>query len=283
LPEDIQEIGPVTEEYPPPALAPSPQIDTSVSHSARVWDYWLGGKDNYPVDREVGDHIVGLLPDIVRHARADRMFLGRAVRFLAGEAGIRQFLDIGAGLPTVDNTHEVAQRVAPECRVVYVDNDPLVLLHAKALLASTPEGGTAYLLADLREPGDVLAGAARTLDLKRPVALTILGVLWHVLDDESALGIIGRLMGAVAPGSYLAVAHPTLEVTGEKMAAAIRYWNTRGTPPGRHRSPDQIAGLLGGLELVEPGVVSSTRWRPEATPFGEPAPIDQFCAVARKP
>jgi hypothetical protein len=273
----------VTEEYPPPELASSPQIDTSVSHSARVWDYWLGGKDNYPVDREVGDQIAGLLPDIVKHARADRMFLGRAVRFLAGEAGIRQFLDIGAGLPTVDNTHEVAQRVAPECRVVYVDNDPLVLLHAKALLTSTPQGATDYLNADLREPGDVLAGAARTLNLTRPVAVTILGVLWHILDDGQARAIIARLMGAVPSGSYLAVAHPTLEVTGEKMAAAIRYWNEHGTPQGRHRSPDQIAGLLRGLELVEPGVVSSSRWRPEATPFGEPEPIDQFCAVARKP
>jgi len=272
----------VTDDFPPPDLASSPEIDTSVSHSARVWDYWLGGKDNYPVDREVGDQIAALLPDIVRHARADRMFLGRVVRFLAGEAGIRQFLDIGTGLPTVDNTHEVAQRVAPECRIVYVDNDPLVLVHARALLSSTPEGATDYLHADLREPGNVLAGAARTLDLTQPVAVTILGVLWHILDDDQARGIIGRLMGAVAAGSYLAVAHPTLEVTGEKMAAAIAYWNAHGTPPGTHRTPAQIAGLLGGLELVEPGVVSSTRWRPEATPFGEPEEIDQFCAVARK-
>lgn len=273
----------MTDDFPPPGLAPSPGIDTSVSHSARVWDYWLGGKDNYPVDREVGDQIAGLLPDIVTHARADRMFLGRAVRFLAGEAGIRQFLDIGAGLPTADNTHEVAQRVAPECRVVYVDNDPLVLVHARALLASTPQGVTDYVHADLRDPGDVLAGAARTLDLTAPVAVTMLGVLWHVLDDDEAGSILGRLTGVLAPGSYLAIAHPTLEVTGEKMAAAIRYWNAHGTPPGRHRTPAELARLLDGLVLVDPGVVSSTRWRPEATPFGEPAPIDQFCAVARKP
>lgn len=273
----------MTEEYPPPEITPSPQIDTTVSHSARVWDYWLGGKDNYPVDRQVGDRIAQMLPHIVRHARANRMFLGRAVRFLAGEAGIRQFLDIGAGLPTVDNTHEVAQRVAPECRVVYVDNDPLVLVHAKALLASSPQGATAYLHADLRDPGDVLAGAARTLDFTRPVAIMALGILWHILDDGQARAIIGRLMAAAAPGSYLAIAHPTLEVTGQKMAAAIAYWNEHGTPQGRHRTPAQLAGLLEGLELVEPGLVSSSLWRPEATPFGEPEPIDQFCAVARKP
>ena len=273
----------MTEDYPPPEIASSPQIDTSVSHSARVWDYWLGGKDNYPVDRVVGDRIAGMLPEIVAHARANRMFLGRAVRFLAGEAGVRQFLDIGAGLPTVDNTHEVAQRVAPECRVVYVDNDPLVLVHAKALLTSAPPGATAYLHADLREPGDLLAGAASTLNFTEPVALMILGVLWHILDDGQVRAILGRLTGAVAPGSYLVIAHPTLEVTGEKMAAAIAYWNEHGTPAGRSRTPAELAGLLDGLVLVEPGVVSSSRWRPEAAPFGDPEPVDQFCAVARKP
>ena len=163
-----------------PPVVPVPGIDTSVSHSARVWDYWLGGQDNYEVDRQVGDRISAMLPDIVRHARADRMFLARAVRFLAGEAGIRQFLDIGAGLPAVDNTHEVALRAAPGCRVVYVDNDPLVLLHARALLDSWPEGAAGYLQADLRDPGDVLAGAGVMLDLRQPVAVIILGVLWHI-------------------------------------------------------------------------------------------------------
>jgi O-methyltransferase involved in polyketide biosynthesis len=265
-----------------PRLEPSPEIDTAVSHSARIWDYWLGGKDNYPVDRQVGDRIAQILPDIVTQARADRMFLGRVVRYLAGEVGIRQFLDIGAGLPSVDNTHEVAQRVSPDCRIVYADNDPLVLLHARALLTSTPGGATDYIHADLRDPGDVIAGAARTLDFTRPVAVTMLGVLWHVLDDAEAEAIIGRLMDALAPGSYLAVAHPTLEVTGDKMATAIAYWNAYGKPPGTHRSPQQLAALCGRLELVAPGVVSCTRWRPEASPFGEPAAIDQFCAVGRK-
>ena len=266
-----------------PELQSSPEIDTTVSHSARIWDYWLGGHDNYPVDREVGDRIAQMLPDIVTQARADRMFLGRVVRYLAGEAGIRQFLDIGSGLPTVDNTHEVAQRVAAECRVVYVDYDPLVLAYAQALLTSTPQGATAYVQSDLRDPGDVIAGAARTLDFTRPVAITMLGVLWHVLDDDEAVGIINRFVDALAPGSYLAIAHPTLEVTGEKMATAIRYWNDYGTPPGTHRTPAQLARFFDRLELVEPGLVSCTRWRPEATPFGEPEEIDQFCAVGRKP
>jgi hypothetical protein len=266
-----------------PGRQTSPQIDTTVSHSARIWDYWLGGHDNYPVDREVGDRIAEMLPDIVAQARANRMFLGRAVRYLAGQAGIRQFLDIGSGLPTADNTHEIAQRVAPECRIVYVDSDPLVLVHARALLTSTPEGATDFVHADLRDPGDVIARAARTLDFGRPVAITMLGVLWHILDDDEAGAIVGRLLGALAPGSYLVIAHPTLEATGEKMATAIRHWNKYGTPPGTHRTPAQLARFFEGLELVEPGLVSSTRWRPEATSPGEPEAIDQFCAVGRKP
>jgi hypothetical protein len=262
---------------------PPADIDTTVSHSARVWDYWLGGKDNYAVDREVGDRIAAMLPDIVKHARADRAFLGRAVRYLAGEAGIRQFLDIGTGLPTADNTHEVAQRVAPESRVVYVDDDPLVLVHARALLTSSPEGVTDYIHADLHEPADIVAGAAKTLDFTRPVAITLLGVLWHIVDDDEADAIIGQLVDALPAGSYLAVAHPTLEATGAKMAAAIRYWNEYGTPPGTHRTPAQLAWLFRRMELVEPGVVSSTRWRPDLAGSGQPALIDQFCAVGRKP
>jgi hypothetical protein len=173
--------------------------------------------------------------------------------------------------------------VAPDCRVVYVDNDPLVLAHARALLTSAPEGATDYIHADMHDPGDVIAGAARTLDFGEPVAITMLGVLWHVLDDAEADAIIRRLMQVVPAGSYLAVNHPTLEVTGEKMAAAIRYWNQYGKPPGRHRTPAEIARLLGELEMVDPGLVSITRWRPEAMEFGEPEEVDQFGAVGRKP
>jgi O-methyltransferase involved in polyketide biosynthesis len=274
---------PVVTEDTSPGLQSSPEIDTTVSHSARVWDYWLGGKENYPVDREVGDRIAETFPDIVEHARMDRAFLGRAVRHLAGEMGIRQFLDIGTGLPTADNTHEVAQRVAPESRIVYVDNDPLVLAHARALLTSTPEGATDYIDIDMRDPEAIVAAAARTLDFERPIAITMLGVLWHILDDGDAKAIIDRYLAAVPSGSYLAIAHPTLEVTGERMADAIRHWNEFGKPPGTHRTPQQLAALLDGLELVEPGVVSCTRWRPDDTSQGAPDEMDLFVAVGRKP
>ena len=266
-----------------PVAADDPGIDTSVPHSARIWNYWLGGTDNYAVDRELGDRIEEMLPDIVRQAREDRLFLGRVVRYLAGEAGIRQFLDIGTGLPTADNTHQVAQSAAPESRIVYVDNDPLVLAHARALLTSTPEGTTDYIHADMHDPENILAGAGRTLDFSQPIAITMLGVLWHVMDNEEAYAIIGRLMEVMPSGSYLALNHPTLEVTGEKMATAIQYWNQYGKPPGTHRTPDELARFFDGMDLVEPGVVSITRWRPEATTSGEPEEIDQFGAVGRKP
>ncbi len=273
----------MSDDSPQPDLQPPPVIDKTVSHSARIWDYWLKGKDNYQVDREVGDRIEEMLPDIVTQAREDRLFLGRVVRYLAGEAGVRQFLDIGTGLPTADNTHQVAQRVAPECKIVYVDNDPLVLAHARALLTSTPGGATDYIHADMHDPGNVIAGAARTLDFDRPIAIMMLGVLWHVMDNDEAYGIINHLVQAVPSGSYLAINHPTLEVTGEKMATAIRYWNEFGKPPGTHRTPDEIARFFNAMDLLEPGVVSITRWRPEATSSGEPGEIDQFGAVGRKP
>jgi S-adenosyl methyltransferase len=273
----------VTADDSPPGLQSSPEIDTTVSHSARIWDYWLGGHDNYPVDREVGDRIAATLPGIVQEARADRMFLGRVVRYLAGDAKIRQFLDIGTGLPTVDNTHELAQRVAPESRIVYVDNDPLVLVHAQALLTSTREGVTDYIQADLHDPDDIIAGAARTLDFTQPIAITMLGVVWHITDDDEAYAVVNRLIDAVPSGSYVAIADVTTEITGEKMAAAIRFWNQFGKPPGVARTRQEIARFFDRLELLEPGVVSCTRWRPEATPFGEPEEVDRFCGVGRKP
>jgi hypothetical protein len=170
--------------------------------------------------------------------------------------------------------------VAAGSRIVYVDNDPLVLVHARALLTSTPEGATDYIHADLHDPDDIIAGAARTLDFRQPIAITLLGVLWHVLDNDEAYAIVNRMMRAVPPGSYLALNHPTLEVTGEKMAKAIEYWNLYGKPPGTHRTPAELARFFDGLELVEPGLVSITRWRPDA---GEPEEIDQFGAVGRKP
>ena len=181
--------------------SPAPPIDTTVSHSARVWNYWLGGKDYYPVDREVGDRVAQMYPDIVLLARAARGFLTRAVQYLAGDAGIRQFLDIGTGLPTVNNTHQVAQSIAPESRVVYADNDPLVLAHARALLTSSPQGATDYVEADLRDPGKILREAARTLDFSKPVAITLIAILHHMTDFDEARSIVTRLMELCRPAA----------------------------------------------------------------------------------
>ncbi|HEY7485617.1 MAG TPA: SAM-dependent methyltransferase [Streptosporangiaceae bacterium] len=263
--------------------ASSPVIDTSVSHSARIWNYWLGGKDNYPIDREVGDQVREVLPEIVDNARHDRAYLGRVVRYLTGEAGIRQYLDIGTGLPTADNTHEVAQRVAPETRIVYVDNDPLVLVHARALLTSSPEGATDYIDGDLRDPEPILERAANTLDFGRPVALMLLGVLHYLGDDEEAYATVNRLLDAVPSGSYLAIQHPTNSVTGTRMEEAVRRWNEAGGAPIYLRTPEQLAGFFDRLELLEPGVVSCSLWRPDHSPWGTPEAVDVFGAVGRKP
>jgi O-methyltransferase involved in polyketide biosynthesis len=259
---------------------PAPGIDTSVAHVARIWNYWLGGKDNYPVDREVGDQILGMLPDVARLARASRLFLNRVVWHLAAEAGIRQFVDIGTGLPTVDNTHEVAQRAAPESRIVYVDNDPLVLEHAKALLTSTPEGRTAYIHADLRDPGTILEAAAETLDLREPVAFTLMGILEFVTDDEQAYGIVRTLLDAVPSGSHFAMYDGTNVVHGEASDRIVDVWNASGNTQLVLRSPERIARFFDGLELLEPGVVPVTAWRPDA-PGAEP--VDAYGAVGRKP
>jgi O-methyltransferase involved in polyketide biosynthesis len=259
-------------------------IDTTVSHSARIWNYWLGGKDNFAVDREAGDRVAAMLPIIVAQARADRAFLGRAVRCLAGQEGIRQFLDIGTGLPTADNTHQVAQGVAPEARIVYVDNDPLVLSHARALLTSSPEGVCDYIDGDLREPDKILSGASRALDFTQPVALLLLGILHHIADTDQAQEIVRRLIAALAPGSFLAINHSTSAVSGAAMEDAVAHWNRVGTPPMTLRSPQQIVRFFDGLDLLEPGVVSCSRWRPDISPLGgQPPEVDEFCGVARKP
>jgi hypothetical protein len=262
-----------------------PLIDTTVSHSARVWNYWLGGKDNYPVDREVGDKVAEMYPDIVQLARAARAFLTRAVLYLAGEEGIRQFMDVGTGLPTVNNTHEVAQSIAPESRVVYADNDPLVLAHARALLTSSPEGVTDYIDADLRDPGKILQEAARTLDFTEPIAITLIAILHHITDYDEARSIVNRLMEAVPSGSYLVISHSTNVIYGPASDEAVGRWNKFGKPPVILRSPAQIARFFDGLELLEPGVVSTPRWRPNVADIGGSLPreVDQFCGVGRKP
>jgi hypothetical protein len=255
-----------------------------VSASSLIWNYWLGGKDNYAADRQAGDKVAAMLPSIVAQARADRAFLGRAIRYLAGGAGIRQFLDVGTGLPTADNTHEVAQQVAPESRIVYADNDPLVLMHARALLTSTPQGACDYVEGDLHDPDKILAEAARTLDFAQPVALMLLGIVHHISDTDEAYSIVRRLMAALVPGSFLTINHSTSAVHGAAMEDAVRHWNRVGTPPMTLRSPQQIARFFDGLDLLAPGVVSCSRWRPGPSPGGEqPAEVDEFCGVARKP
>ncbi len=254
-------------------------LDTNVPQTARIWNYLLGGKDNFAVDRAVGDEIITNLPHFAEHARLSRRYLVRAVRYLAGEVGIRQFLDIGTGLPTADNTHEVAQAVAPEARIVYVDNDPLVLMHARALLTSSPEGATDYLDADLQDPVKILEGAAHTLDLSRPVALMLMGVLGHVESDDEAKSIIDRIMAELPAGSHLAMYDGS--DTDPDVVEAARIWNISANPKYHLRSPERIAGLFAGLDLVEPGVVPVTRWRPDAEAAAAPA-ISQYCAVGRK-
>jgi hypothetical protein len=258
---------------------PSPKIDTSVPHSARIWNYWLGGKDNYPVDREAGDRYRAAYPQIVDVARAGRYFLARAVRFLAGEAGIRQFIDVGTGLPAADNTHEVAQRAAPECRVVYVDNDPLVLAHARALLTSTPQGSCDYVDADMRDPAVILDAAARTLDLTQPVAVLFIGVLGHIADYDESRAIVAAMLGGIPPGSYLALRD---SVGVQARSKANEQYEQTGAMPYVSRTPEQVEGYFAGLELVPPGVVPVGEWRPDPSPF-PPVQVDSLAGVGRKP
>jgi hypothetical protein len=256
-------------------------MDITVPHSARIWNYWLGGKDHYTVDRAAGDQFSAIYPGIVDIARADRAFLGRVVRYLAGEAGVRQFLDVGTGLPTADNTHEVAQRVAPESRVVYVDNDPLVLTHARALLTSSPEGSTHYADTDMSDTSAVLADASQWLDLTQPVALTFMGVLGHVTDHDEAKRIVNGLLAGLPSGSYLAI-NDSID-TSPELEEALRTYEASGAVPYRTRSLEQFTSYFDGLELVKPGVVVPVDdWRPDPdVPRGPEIP--QAGAVGRKP
>jgi trans-aconitate methyltransferase len=253
-----------------------PDIDTSVAHQARVYNYLLGGKDNFAADREVGDKAMQVYPDLAIGTRANRAFLGRAVRFLAGEAGIRQFLDIGTGIPSANNTHEVAQAVAPESRVVYVDNDPIVLAHARALLTSAPEGRTAYLDADANDPDTILARAARTLDFSRPVAITLLMIL-QVIKDPYAL--TSRLLRAVSAGSYLAISIPASDILQPEAQAEVTRRLNEGIPgiTVTLRSHAEVTRFFDGLELLEPGVVPVNHWRPGP---GGPDPARELAAYA---
>ena len=258
-------------------------IDTTVPHSARIWNYWLGGKDNFAVDRAAGDAWAATFPGVRDIARASRSFLTRSIHYLARDAGIRQFLDVGTGLPTADNTHQVAQRVAPEARIVYVDNDPLVLAHARALLTSTPEGATAYIHADLRDPDKILAEAAEALDFTKPIALILSGVLGHVVDIGEARSIVRGLMDALPSGSYLSLNDGTSVVGGDQVEQATQDYNESGALPYIQRTPEEIASFFDGLELVPPGMVSCPRWRPDPAPADSLAEVDAFGGVGRKP
>ncbi|GAB2752660.1 SAM-dependent methyltransferase [Salinifilum aidingensis] len=255
---------------------PSDEIDTSVPHSARVWNYWLGGKDNYEVDRELGDVIHRDYPSISAMARGGRDFLVRVVEHLAG-LGVRQFLDIGTGLPTADNTHEVAHRSASGCRVVYVDNDPLVLAHARALLRSVPGQETRYVHADLHDAEQVLDRAGEALDLNRPVAVLLMGVLGHIADTGQAKQVVDGLLTRLPPGSYLALYDGSN--LDEGVVEAERRYNETAPLPYHLRSPEEIERLFEGLEYVPPGLVRCAEWC--GTAEQDPAAI--MGAVARKP
>jgi O-methyltransferase involved in polyketide biosynthesis len=259
-------------------------FDARVAHPARVYDYWLGGKDNFEADRIVGEATIAAYPAIRASARANRAFLARSVRFLAAEAGIRQFLDIGTGLPTASNTHEVAQSAAPESRIVYVDNDPLVLSHARALLNSSPEGVTAYLDADLRDTDRILKLAADTLDFSQPVAIMLLAILHYIPDTDQARRIVARLVDAVPSGSYLAISHAGDDISTAEMAEMIKRMNESLEEDSQHvvRPRHVVAEFFDGLDLVEPGVVKVTEWRP-ASAIEAQGPTVMWGGVGRKP
>lgn len=266
-----------------PAEGVLSRIITTRPHTARIWNYWLGGGDYYEVDRAAGERIRQLHPGIGDYARADRLFLGRAVRHLVTACGMRQFLDIGTGLPTADNTHEVAQRLAPDARIVYVDNDPLVLAHARALLTSAPEGRTDHLDEDLRNVDAILERAARTLDLSEPVGLMLLGVVIFIGDDVEAYDIVRRLLEGLPSGSHLVLSHTITSPAMPDVDAAVSYWNQHGTPRITQRTPEAVARFFDGLDLLEPGVVSCSLWRPQPTDGDEPAEVAMFGGVGRKP
>ena len=246
----------------PGAGGPAPEIDTSVAHPARVYDYWLGGTNNYAADREAAERVLAVTPGLRFRVRANRAFLARAVRYLVAEAGIRQFLDIGTGIPSADNTHEVAQSVAPDARIVYADNDPIVLAHARALLASAPQGSTQYIHGDVRAPAAIVQAATQTLDLARPTALMLLGILHLVQDSEDPYRIVNELMGALAPGSYLVISHPASDIRPAQAEAQKRY-NERVSTPQTLRTRDEVARFFTGLEMVPPGLVYVHTWRPD--------------------
>jgi S-adenosyl methyltransferase len=259
-----------------------PPFDETVAHIARVQDYWLGGKEHFEVDRIAGDEAIAELPDMVASVRNTRAFLGRTVRYLAAEAGIRQFLDIGTGIPTAANTHEVAQAVAPDSRIAYVDNDPMVLAHATALLASHPRGKCAYIDADIRDPGRILAEAAQTLDFAKPVGVVLMAVLQYVPDADDPYRIVRYLMDAVPAGSYLVISHPASDIQAAAMAGMASRLNQLMAQRVKLRGREEVTSFFAGLELVEPGVIRCPEWRP-ASPEDAVGKSTMWGGVAKKP
>jgi len=259
-----------------------PILDTSVAHPARVYDYWLGGTDNYAADRSAAEAIIAVRPAIVRDIRANRDFMRRAVAYLAAE-GVRQFLDIGTGIPTGPNLHEVVQEIAPDARIVYADNDPIVLAHARTLLVGTHEGATSYIQADLRDPDTILQEAARTLDFAQPTAVTLISILHLVRDEEDPHGIVTRLMSRVTRGSYLALTHPASDIHSELVAESARRYNESVVTPVSLRTYGQVSGFFDGLKLVEPGIVQCHRWRPRPGDSVDEYEVAGWGAIGRKP
>jgi len=266
---------------PLPAGKPA-EIDTSVAHPARVYDYWLGGKDNFTADREAGDRVLAATPGLRERVRANRAFLVRAVRYLAAEAGIRQFLDIGTGIPSANNTHEVAQQTAPGSRIVYVDNDPIVLTHARALLAGGPMGSIQYIDGDVRDVASITRAGARTLDFTQPTALLLLGILHLIQDVEGPYEIVARLMDALPSGSYLAISHPASDIHPGQAEAQRRY-NERVSTPQTLRTRAEVSRFFEGLDLVPPGLVYVHTWRPGPDDIVPPDGVSAYGGVARKP
>lgn len=271
---------PASDDADPASLKPG--FDISVAHPARVYDYWLGGKDNFEPDRIAAEEVIAARPTIIRDVRANRAFLGRVVRYIAGETDVRQFLDIGTGIPSAGNTHEIAQAVAPESRIVYVDNDPIVLAHARALLTSTPEGACAYLDSDLKDTGKILNEASRTLDFARPVAVLFVGVLHLVSDEADPRAIMAEMVAATVPGSYLALTQPAKDVNAEQVAEGARRYNERVKVPQTRRTQAETLRFFDGLQVVPPGLVQCHRWRPDPGAAGLEENVSAWGGLARK-
>ena len=265
-------------DTPLPGTAGNPTIP----NPARVYDALLGGKDNYAADRAVADKLAAAKPSLRANVRANRAYLGRVVRYLAAEAGVRQFLDLGTGLPSLDNTHEVAQRVAPDSRIVYVDNDPIVLAHGRALLVGSRQGATSFLQADIRDPDTILEQAARTIDFGKPVGVMLLGVLYMIPDTDLPYATVAEYLDRLAPGSYLAISHPASDIDAEAAAAAARQYDRSLPTTQTNRTRGEVTRFFDGLELLAPGVVQLNKWRPEPGDVDPGIEISSWAGLGRK-